>query len=275
MRRLLPTALLLVLVTGACGGDPQPAADQPPVSRHRLAATTEPTPDAPPPTTADRPSRRPRPSPSATGAPGAAPAPLPARPLAPGRSPGAIPADLGTHLLTSAAVPGPGAALGWTVTAEGAEGAAVAGGCHKTPLVTIGALRAARREHSSGRDARATQVVARFADRRSAWRAHRVLVAWHADCAERASRRVGPVRELTVPTGVAEGYTTAADRRGGTVSALGILRTGRLLSVMEISARSRSWRVGSPAGSGVGAALAGAETAVAVAVRRVARTFGS
>ena len=131
------------------------------------------------------------------------------------------------------------------------------GACQKTLLGTIGAVETVRRTYTAADRVSATQVVARFADSRSAWRAHQVLIAWRDDCADRVDRAdVGPMEPVTVRTGTAESYRTAERRHA---AGLGILRTGSYLTLVEVTARSErypdSW---DPA---------------RVALRRVARTF--
>jgi len=103
----------------------------------------------------------------------------------------------------------------------------------------------------------ATQVVARFADAKSAWRAHQVLTAWRDDCESRVARsQIGPLEPITVHTGTADGYRGSVRTRAGS---LGILRAGDYLTVVEITASDdrypTSW---DPARK---------------AVRRIARTF--
>ena len=144
----------------------------------------------------------------------------------------------------------------WTSDA-GAEDSPV-GACQKTDLVTIGAMETSLRTFTAD-DATATQVVARFADTRSAWRAHKVLAAWREDCAERLGRsavNIGPLAEIRVPIGTGASYRAAYRK---STAGLGILRTGTYLTVLEITAESgdypERWE---PA---------------RVAVRRVARTF--
>ena len=101
------------------------------------------------------------------------------------------------------------------------------------------------------------EALARFADARSAWRAHQVLIAWREDCAERLGRAdVGPMEPVTVQVGTGEAYRTAAGKRA---AGLGILRTGAYLSLVEVT-------------TGAGHYPASWDPA-RVAVRRIARTF--
>ena len=103
---------------------------------------------------------------------------------------------------------------------------------------------------------RAVQVVARFADNKSAWRAHEVLDSWRTDCAGRVDGKVGPLREVAVATGVGQAYRVA---QGDRATDLGIVRKGAYLSVVAL--------VASPAKLPEDSALAKA------AVKRIAATF--
>jgi hypothetical protein len=131
------------------------------------------------------------------------------------------------------------------------------GTCQKTGLGTIGALETVRRTFRAPGGSAAIQLVARFADSRSAWRAHQVLVAWRDDCEQRVDQAtVGPLEPVTVRTGTAESYRAsygATSRAAG----LAILRTGSYLTLVEVRAASYPDRW-DPA---------------RIAVRRVARTF--
>ncbi len=163
------------------------------------------------------------------------------------------------HLLDADRLPTLGERT-WAVDTTGPEDPdrdPAVGACQKTLLGTIGAVETVRRTYTAADRVSATQVVARFADSRSAWRAHQVLIAWRDDCADRVDRAdVGPMEPVTVRTGTAESYRTAERRHA---AGLGILRTGSYLTLVEVTARSErypdSW---DPA---------------RVALRRVARTF--
>jgi len=139
------------------------------------------------------------------------------------------------HLLDADTLP----ALGdrtWTVTTTGPEDPErdpAVGACQKTALDTIGAIETVRRSFTAPGRAAATQVVARFADARSAWRAHQVLISWREDCAERLDGAdVGPMRSVTVDAGTGDAYRTAAGRRA---AGLGILRSGPFLTLVEVA----------------------------------------
>ncbi|WP_460830802.1 hypothetical protein [Nocardioides hungaricus] len=159
-----------------------------------------------------------------------------------------------THLLDAARLP-TFAGHTWKVSPAGGPGAV--GACQKTPLETIGAVEAASRRFTADDGLAAVQVVARFVDAKSAWRAHRVLVAWREDCEERVrDSTVGPLRPVTVATGTADSYLGSYRARA---AGLGILRSGRYLTLVEIAAGREAYpTTWDPA---------------RVAVRRIARTF--
>lgn len=138
------------------------------------------------------------------------------------------------HLLAGDDVPDAGTAWRKTQTATSDD---VVGPCHLTSLVDIGALEVARRTWlvRPGHTPTAVQVVGRFADNKSAWRAHQVLESWHASC---GGQRVGTVEDLApvpVPTGSAEAYRVV---RGDLATGVGIIRKGRYLSVYALAGPS-------------------------------------
>ena len=111
--------------------------------------------------------------------------------------------ETAAHLLDADGLPPLGHGS-WSVAATGPEDPeqdTVVGACQKTLLGTIGAVETVRRTFTAPGRLQATQVVARFADSRSAWRAHEVLAAWRADCAERVGGDVGPLEPLDVHAG--------------------------------------------------------------------------
>lgn len=104
--------------------------------------------------------------------------------------------DLVDRLLPAGALTSPAPDLTWSeVHTEPHEPRVLAGSCHRFPLVSVGAIRVAHRAYVLGQPraprATAEHVVARFADPRTAWRAHEVLLAWHADCGETVADRPG------------------------------------------------------------------------------------
>ncbi len=250
MAALVAASLSGSLLLAGCGSD----TDAPDASAPRPASSTTATP-SPEPTASTQPTTQPTAQPTAST--------RPPRKRSGGHKAGALRPRLrlttAEHLLGADRLPTVGDRA-WAVEATGPEDPerdAAVGACQKTLLGTIGAVETVRRTFSAPDRVTATQVVARFADARSAWRAHGVLVAWREDCAERVGRAdVGPLEPVTVHTGTGEAYRTAARKRA---AGLGILRTGSYLTLVEVTAGAErypaSW---DPA---------------RVALRRVARTF--
>lgn len=161
-----------------------------------------------------------------------------ARPSAPANIAGL--GDETAHLIEGADLPRVGSSA-WTDMTTEPENFMAIGPCHKTALAEIGALTAVRRTWASATGGRAVQVVARFADNKSAQRAQTVLESWQADCQTRAgAAEIGPLRKI--PTKVGQGETYRIVYRDGTrAGALGILRKADYLSVIEISARTKDF----------------------------------
>jgi hypothetical protein len=173
------------------------------------------------------------------------------------------------HLLPADRMPTLGGTLLWSVGStapEDADGGAPVGACQKTALGAIGAVTSVRRTFEAAGGYAATQVVARFADPRSARRAHEVLASWREDCADRladADAEVGPLETVRVQAGTGAAYLAAygreADRAGSQSAGLGILRAGSYLTLVEVTAGPDGYPEG--------------RNPARVAVRRVARTF--
>ena len=229
-------SLVTALALAGCGdgGTPERAAAPAPRPSHAHTTTPKPTP-----------------SPSATTAPTEHHHRHKVGTLAP-RTRTSTTAE--AHLLDADRLPAVGGRA-WTVGAEPAGDAV--GDCQKTDLTTIGAVDSVGRTFTAADGLAATQVVARFADARSALRAHRVLAAWRDDCETRVERsEIGPLEPITVHAGSADGYRGSFRARA---AGLGILRAGAYLTLVEVTAADNrypdSW---DPA---------------RVAVRRIARTF--
>ncbi|WP_459968118.1 hypothetical protein [Nocardioides pyridinolyticus] len=222
------------------------------------------TPDSAP-APADEPTRThaPQARPSATSAP--APSTTPTTPTtSPSRSakrhkvgelaplPRAAAAD--AHLLDADRLPRFDGHT-WKLSSTDHPGAV--GACQKTELESIGAVEAVSRRFTADDGLAAVQVVARFPDAKTAWRAHQVLVAWREDCEERVrDSTVGPLRPVTVTAGTADSYLGSFRARS---AGLGILRSGAFLTLVEVAAGREAYPTKwDPA---------------RVAVRRIARTF--
>ena len=159
------------------------------------------------------------------------------------------------HLLAADKMPTAGA--GWSGTETADNDVEVLGPCHLTSLVDIGALDAVRRTWSADASMpRAVQVVGRFADNKSAFRAHQVLETWRAECADRIAGTVGQLRDVAVATGAGQAYRVAEKDRA---TDIGIVRKGDYLSVVAL--------VAAPAKLPEDSAVAKA------AVKRIAATF--
>ena len=106
----------------------------------------------------------------------------------------------------------------------------------------IGALHAVIRvfDGPEGSGLRSRQLVARLADPKSAWRTHEVLRSWRADCEERLdypAKDVGPMEVVDLDAGRGGHYRASYGPKKDTdVAGLGIVRAGRWLSVVEITA---------------------------------------
>lgn len=239
-RVLLTCLLAATVLVGGCATD-RPEATSPPAEPASSPAPAEPS------TSAD-PDPSPTADPSATPRHGGrhkvgtlAPNPRPRR------------ADTAAHLLPVEDLPAIGGTWSVAVT-EGGEQDPTVGACQKTGLGTIGAVESVTRTYTSN-GAVAVQVVARFGDAKSAWRAHAVLEAWRTDCAERLRNvTVSELEDVTVPAGTGSSYRAEQRLRA---AGLGILRNGAYLTVVEIAAAGYPSRW-EPA---------------RVAVRRIARTF--
>jgi hypothetical protein len=130
---------------------------------------------------------------------------------------------------------------GWTVDATGPADGATTRTCQRFDLVSVGANEAVRRTFTSNQDSvEAEQVVAEFADAKSAWRAHQVLKKWRATCADQIKADitdVGDLRTLPVSEGFADSYVVRYGDAGAQDQqwdGTGISRRGPFLSVVQI-----------------------------------------
>jgi hypothetical protein len=169
----------------------------------------------------------------------------------PGEDP--APAGLEGRLLTAAALPGVNEQTQWTVKATGPQGDTPYGECQRFDFVSLGATEAVLRTFTSNQDTvTAGQVVAEFADAKSAWRAHQVLKSWRSQCAERLKgkqRTVGDLTDVAVPAGFAQDYVLQYGDAGAEVQhfdGVGIARRGAFLSLVEIDLQGQDYNY--PAG---------------------------
>ncbi len=221
-RPLLPL-LALAAATSLAGCGLLSSSDE----QEPAAAATAPAPDesgtssaASPPSPSSSPSERspssvPSVPPAPASEPTAASSPSTAVSEPPSSTPSAVPPartsrpPAGGPLLPAAQLPGFNNEFFWssgpTVASEPPD---LAGTCHRVPLTSIGATGVTYRSYRPPRnsDTTAAETVARFADRKSAWRAYQVLLAWHDRCADRLTSYpradVGPVQQVRVDAGV-------------------------------------------------------------------------
>ena len=176
------------------------------------------------------------------------------------------PAGLEGRLLTAAELPGINEQTAWTVKATGPQGDTAYGECQRFDFVSMGATEAVLRTFTSNQDTvTAGQVVAEFADAKSAWRAHEVLKSWRAKCAEQLQgkeRSVGDLTDVAVPAGVAQDYVLQYGDTGAEVQhfdGVGIARRGAYLSLVEIDLQGQDYNY--PTGERPGALAARAAVA--------------
>ena len=149
---------------------------------------------------------------------------------------------LETRLLTPDELAGANDETVWKAAASGPEGGRTTGTCQRFDLVSMGASEAVVREFTSNQDTvEAVQVVAEFADAKSAWRAHQVLKKWRSTCADQidaAEVSVGDLSTLSVDAGHADSYVVRYGDTGAEEQhwvGAGISRRGPLLSLVEIA----------------------------------------
>ena len=102
----------------------------------------------------------------------------------------------------------------WSVQGTGGEAGRMTSDCQRATLRDIGAMDTRVRDFSTEGSA-AVQAVSRFGDAKSAWRAEQVVFAWREDC---------------------------ADELRGRGAALGTVRHGAWLSVVEVTGVSQPHR---------------------------------
>ena len=259
-RALIPAVLAAVLLAGGCSDAPSA---EPETTREQGArATGSPDPAPSSPTAKPSPGQQDRGTQEQGDRKGKG-AKDDGRKIAPSALPMARPDGSRTHLLTAETLPPVGKAA-WTVAATGPESSRRVGACQQASLVDIGALHAVIRVFTGPDDdgPRSRQLVARFADGKSAWRAHEVLRAWRAECEDHLDRPrtdVGPMERVDLDSARAGHYrATFGPKKDTDAAGLGIVRAGRWLSVVEVTSAADDFP----------------EDWTRRAVRRIAATFG-
>ncbi|KRF13731.1 hypothetical protein ASG90_12835 [Nocardioides sp. Soil797] len=114
------------------------------------------------------------------------------------------------------------------------------GDCAKFALVDSGAEEAWVRSFTSEGAQEAYQLIATFADAKSAWRAEQVLRGWHRDCAAQLNadvEKINPIQAAKVSTGKAFTYLVQFGKEDADVhhfNGVAVNRSGPHLSVVLI-----------------------------------------
>lgn len=151
-------------------------------------------------------------------------------------------------LLTAEQVPGLGDGSSW---AEGRttkrEPRALAGTCHRFSMLSIGAMRVAHRDYTAAdgsTGARANELVATFADTKTAWRAFQVLKSWRDNCGETLDKwekhDVGALQKVDVGAAQAHTYLLVYGPADGAADssyfdAEGLTLVGNRIAVLRIA----------------------------------------
>lgn len=167
-------------------------------------------------------------------------------------------ATLTGRLLSAEELPGFNGRFRWTEErTTRREPKALAGTCHRFEMLSIGAMRVAYRSYlpASGGDARADQLVASFADPKTAWRAFEVLKSWAADCDQALSsydtHEVGALTNVPVHVRAGHWYLltygpAAGDPDARYFDAQGLALSGNRVTVlrMRLTGQDYDYRVG-------------------------------
>ncbi|GAA1112201.1 hypothetical protein GCM10009668_37190 [Nocardioides dubius] len=190
------------------------------------------------------------PSSTPTSTPPATEEPTTSAPDATGSSdPSAAPPaeGLAAHLLPAESLPAVGSAA-WTLASTEPDDGEPFGECAQVSLVDIGAMEAVVREFDAGEGVDAEQLVAEFADKKSAWRSHQVLKSWRTKCAANNAdvAKVGPLATVPVSAGEAQTYlVTGKDPQE--YQGVAINRVGTRISIVLIDVEGQAWPSDDPA----------------------------
>lgn len=264
--RLVATSIAaLALACTGCGTND----DDPEVSSGEPAASD--TPSAEPSETADSPTIAPSPTvPSPTAA---------ESPTEESSSPAAtaspsVGKGLAARLLPAADLPGFNDEFTWkAVGTRRSEGDEPFGTCHLVDLLSIGATKVAVRDYAPTQpdgSSTAGNLVASFADAKTAKRAFEVLRAWHGRCADQlgdyAQSDVGKLQDVpgTGPGAVGHWYLLTygpaeGEQEAGYFDAQGMVRAGRTVSVLEMRLVGQDYNYRSGREPMVGAVRASAQ----------------
>lgn len=240
-------ASVLALTLTACSGSDEadPESSSPESSESPSAEDSASESESATPTATPSPSRTPKKKPSRP------PTAMPPEPTEPAPTntpgPGAAPAAMVGHLLTAEQLPGLNDRTVWKENATGPSANQPFGDCQKASLTDIGAQQVAVRTfHAHGSQAGA-QMVAQFADAKSAWRAHQVLKSWRKECKQELQgdvRKVGPLSDVPTSRGVAQSYLLQFGNDGEqehNFHGVGITRVAETLSIVTIDVRGQDY----------------------------------
>ena len=221
--RFLPLAA--VLLVAACGQQGAPSAQDP--ATRPVSATTSSNPSSTVSSTAATVSASPSVSHS----------------VSPTASPSARPSGLRGLLLAADELPAAHGVIGWRVEHTGKEGEAPFGSCQLTSLSTIGATSALVRTYDSAAGATAAQLVARFADAKSAWRGLEVLKSWREKCASRlgSGSSVSTLANVGVSPATGHRYLVSSGATTKAFEGFGLVRRGELISLVLFTAQGSTY----------------------------------
>lgn len=156
-------------------------------------------------------------------------------------------ATLRNRLLGAHELPTPAGTSGWTAApTRNREPGTLAGTCHHFEMLTIGASKVGYREFApaDGGDARATHLVAQFADAKTAWRAFEVLKSWRDDCDKRLAKydrhQIGDLTPVEAGGAAAHWYRlqygpSEGGGRSEYVDAQGLALVGTRIAVLRMA----------------------------------------
>lgn len=246
--------LTLTFAVTGCGGGTKDRTQESP-----SASTTS---ASPTPAPSESPSESPTESPTgpATGSPSTPPEPSKSEPPEP--KPTEDSRRLADQPLSAQEVPGFNAEYSWTVASNRtSEGRQLVGTCHKFAMTSIGAAKVAVRTYQAApqlddRDSTAANLVAEFADTRTAKRAYEVLKSWSGQCAEELVKHethdIGKLQSVQLPAGLSPATAAAdwylltygpvkGDQDAAYFDAQGMTRVGKRVSVLEMRSAGQDY----------------------------------
>lgn len=165
------------------------------------------------------------------------------------------PEGLAARLLAAEALPAVDGAA-WTVESTEPDDGDEFGACSQFGMIDLGATEAVEREFAGGEGADAAQLVAEFADPKSAWRALEVLKSWREQCVAN-NDDVATVSALTAlpGSGTALHYlVTGTDPQE--FESVAMSRSGKRISIVTFDFEGRAVPTPDPAADAAKAALA-------------------